>query len=440
MKLYKFLLPAVAFAAALSSCDSCDLSPVLPPVEPPLTGEASDVQPTMTILEFKEKYWTSESNSMEQIGLTEQGDSIILRGRVVSTDVTGNFFKQLVVRDETAAIVFQVGINDIYKVYPLGADVFVNVTGLYVGMYRNLLQVGAKVKDRTSPYQVPEEEFQAVACGYGWPDVDKVKPVETTLADLKSIKSDPEGRREWQSQLITISDVKFEAPGKEFSPEYSSTVSQYVRDSAGNSMILRFSGRSSFAHRIMPGGRGSVTGILSFYNNDWQMIPCNLTDLQGFTPVEAAVELTYTRAATVADGKYVIWFEGNKVAKPFDDGRDFGWMFVESCTAKDNGAISTPETNLFTFKKEAKGWTIVDSNNHYLYQDDTHDNFQLSKTPDMTDDHAYWTITPQADGSFSIVNVATGKTVRYSSEYSSCGAYSDLSRGTASYLYQPVKN
>lgn len=439
MKPYKYLLPAVAFAAALSSCDSCDLSPVLPPVQP---SEVATVhQPTMTILEFKEKYWTTQSNSMEQIGLTEQGDSIYLCGRVVSTDVTGNCYKQLVLSDETAAVVFQVGINDIYKIYPYGTEVYVNVTGLYVGMYRSLLQVGAKVEGRTSPYQIPEDDFTAIAFGNGWPEPDKVEPAVVDLSFLKSVKSDQEGRREWQSRLITIKDVKFEAPGQEFSPDYASTVSQYVRDASGNRMILRFSGRSSFAHRIMPAGKGSITGILSFYNNDWQVIPCTLDDIQGFTETGSIAAATYTRATAVADGKYVIWFDGNKVAVPFpEEGYNYGWMNVESCTPKADGIIATSESNLFTFKKADKGWTIMDSNNNYLYQSGTYDSFQLSKAPDMNSNYTYWTITPQTDGSFSIVNVATGKTVRYSSTHNSCGAYSDLSKGTASYLYQPANN
>lgn len=439
MKLYNYLLPAVAFAAAVTSCDSCDLSPVLPPVQPPVVADEAQHAPTMTILEFKQQFWSSQSDSMEEIGLTEEGDSIYLRGRVVSTDITGNCYKQLILRDETAAILFQVGINDIYKVYPYGTDVCVNVTGLYVGMYRNLLQVGSKQEGRTSPYQVAEDDFEAVATTYGWPAPDEAQPVETDLAFLKSIKSDAAGRQEWQSQLVTIKGVKFEAPGQEFSPTYSSTVSQYVRDGAGNSLILRFSGRSSFAHRIMPAGTGDVTGILSFYNADWQLIPCTLEDLQGFTEV-ASSKATFTRATTIADGQYIIWFEGNKVAVPFSDGKDFGWMNVESCSPEAGGAISASKFDLFTFKKEAKGWTIMDSNNQYIYQDSGRDNFQVSKSPDMTNNNTYWDITAQADGSFSIVNCGTGKTVRYSAAYNSCGAYADLSRGTASYLYQPVNN
>ncbi len=439
MKLHNFLLPAIAFAAAVTSCDSCDLDPVLPPVEPPVVAEEMQHEPSMTILEFKQKFWSSQSDSMEEIGLTEEGDSIYLRGRVVSTDVTGNCYKQVVLRDETAGILFQVGINDIYKVYPYGTDVCVNVTGLYVGMYRNLLQIGSKQEGRTSPYQIAEDDFEEVATAYGWPDPAQAQPVEVDLDYLKSIKSDAAGRQEWQSQLVTIKDVEFEAPGQEFSPTYSSTVSQYVHDDAGNSMILRFSGRSSFAHKIMPAGSGDVTGILSFYGSNWQLIPCTLNDLKGFREVEPPKQLDFTRATSVADGQYAIWFEGNVVAKPYSPGTPFGWMQVANCTPAANGVLTTSSTNLFTFTQHEEGWTIMDSSENYLYMKGSYNSFQLSQTPDLTNRNFFWTVTFQADGSAKISNVGNGKTIRYSTEHTSAGAYPNLSNGTASYLYKPVK-
>lgn len=565
MKFTKYLLP-VALAAAINSCDTCQLDPVLPPVTAPVDTTAA----TMTILEFKQQYWNSNSNSMDQIGLTADGDSILLRGRVVSTDITGNCYKQLVIRDETAAILIPLNINNVYKVYPYGTELLVNVTGLYVGMYSNLLQVGSKQEGRTSPYQVDEDIFAAAARPNGWPNPAEAQPVEVDLDFLNSIKGDATGRQEWQSQLVTINDVEFENPGQEFSPTYSSTVSQYVRDASGKRLILRFSGRSSFAHRIIPGGKGSVTGILSFYNADWQLIPCTLEDLKGFTtvsgpttepagsgtetdpynvtaaianqggtawvkgyivgcmnsnadytmevtapftvasnvyiaddpkeeissrmlpvqlvsgseirtavnlvdnpgnlgkeltiegnlttyfsqpglkepsayklngegsgntPTPPAETLTLTRVSgAITPGEYALWAD-NKIGIAFTDGYNYGYMKSADCTPGADGAISTTADNLFTFAQEAKGWTIADSHGQYLYQDTTHDSFQLTKTPDMTSDYTYWTITANADGTYSIVNNGTQKTLQYDPGYKTWAAYSSL-KASLPYLYK----
>lgn len=441
MKLTKYLLP-VAFAAMTTACDTCDMDPVLPPVQAP-DNNVILAESNMTILEFKQQYWSTQSNSMTQVGFNADGDSIILRGRVISTDITGNLYKQLVIRDETAAITIPLAVNDIYKVYPYGTEIAVKATGLYVGMYVTFMQLGAKEEDRTSPYQIPEDDADNIFFPNDWPDASEAQPLEVDLDFLRSSKSDATARQEWQSQLVTVNDVEFETPGQEFSPTYGSTVSQYIRDNNGNRLTLRFSGRSSFAHRIIPTGTGSITGILSFFNNDWQLIPCTLEDLKGFDEVtggdkDPVVDAAFVPATSISDGKFVIWFEGNKVAVPFPAGYNYGWMNVDGCTAA-NGTITTSTANLFTFKKEAKGWTIVDSNGNYLYQNPGYDSFQLTTKPDAASDYTYWTITVEANGSFTIVNCGTGKTMLYSPQFNSCGAYADLSKGTAPYLYQPAK-
>ncbi len=575
MNISKYLLP-LALAGLMTACDSCDLEPVIPPVEAPEGIELPEAN--MTILEFKQQYWSSEQRNIQQIGLTDEGDSIILRGRVVSTDVTGNLYKKLVIVDETAAVEFEVNENDVYRNYPYGAEVVVNVTGLHAGMNQNYLIVGAPESGYNYPRNIKEETFKAAAKTSGWPQPALVQPIEVDLDFLNSVKGDITARQEWQSLLVKVSDVEFEAAGQEFAPTSSTTESRYVRSADGKRLIVRFSGRSSFAHKIIPSGKGEVTGILSFYGSEWQLVPCDLTDLVGFeaagnrpepvgdgskqnpydvatamtksgsawvkgyivgamnttdqnnyvfeatapftvaanvyiaakpdetntsqmmpvqlvngTDVRNAVNLkdnpanigkevmlfgsiesyfkqpgiknttaaiingteigdggsaspdptpgvteSFVRANAIANGKYIIWSE-NIIGTAFGDGFNYGWLKTTPCTPAADGKISASTDNLFTFTQEAKGWTIADSHGQYLYQSGTYDSFQLSKDPDMSSDYTYWTITTGTDGNFVIVNVATGKTIRFDSQYNSFGAYADATRGSNIYLYQSAK-
>lgn len=287
MKLTKYLLPA-ALAALMTACDTCDMNPVLPPVNAPVDTTAAN----MTILQLKQRYWSiqtwnSSANNVTEIGLTDEGDSILLRGRVISTDVSGNLYKQLVISDGTAALTLPLGISDSYKVYPQGTEMVVNVTGLYAGNYHALFQVGiddyAANSSHNYPYQISEDDAAYVFSPDGWPEVDSVQPLVVDLAYLNSIKTSATGLQEWQSQLVTFNDMTFETPGQEFSPTYSSTTSVYAKDPNGNRLQMRYSGRSTFAHQIIPLGTGSITGILSYYGSDWQLIPLTADDLQGFT-------------------------------------------------------------------------------------------------------------------------------------------------------------
>lgn len=574
MKLTKYLLP-VALATVMTACDTCDLSPVIPPIVPPeATAEA-----TMTILEFKQQYWTSDVNSAQKIGLNADGDSIILKGRVVSSDAAGNIYKAFVIRDETAALSFSVNQTDLYKAYQYGQEVAVNVTGLYAGKYRSLFQVGGNGNTETT--FADKEQFKAAAQSGGWADPTAVEPFTVDIETLKSVKTSAEGLQEWQSQLVTIEGLTFENAGMQFAPTQNEN--RYLRDSQGNRINLRCSSYSDFAEEVIPGGTGSVTGILSYYgaseaNADWQMLLIDLDGLKGFdavtpgedpgagsgdgseskpysvsqaiaksgsgnawvsgyivgtmnsnnnytlevtapftvasnvyiadkadedatskmlpvqlvsgseirkavnlvdnpgnlgktlaiqgsletyfsqpglksptaykldgegsgtvTPPTPPAELeSFVRATSVSDGKYIIWAD-NKIGKAFTDGYNYGYMQSADCVPAADGTISASSGDLYTFTQEAKGWTIADAHGQYLYQDTEHESFQLSKTPDTSSDYTYWTITPAADGSFTIVNCGTGNTMRYDAGYKTFAGYRDASKGTAVYLYQSAK-
>ena len=132
---------AVAGSALLASCDDDFTTPpvILPPT--------ADMQANVTLPEFKAQYWNTIS-APQTIGTTELGDSIVLVGRVCSTDESGNIYKNIVIqsRDENGqqiALTFSVNQYDIYELFPFGQEVAVKATGLSIGGYRGLLQFGA---------------------------------------------------------------------------------------------------------------------------------------------------------------------------------------------------------------------------------------------------------------------------------------------------------
>lgn len=577
MKLHKFL-PAVVLSGLMglmTACDSCDLSPVTPLVVPPGYGEVIH-EPSMTLLEFKQKYWSAEPNSCAKIGLDANGDSIYLRGRIISSDQASNIYKSLVLRDESAALAFSINKSGMYKLYQYGQEIVVNVSDLYVGTYRSLFQIGGNGTTETSFGDA--DLFAECVDPADWADPAAVTPLTVTLDDLKTIKSSTEGLQQWQSQLVRIDGLTFEAAGQQFAPTQNEN--RYLRDSDGNRINLRCSPYADFATDVIPGGTGSIVGILSYYgsttaNADWQVLLIDLNGLIGFDKAEggntpggeaagagtkedpytvsyaishnsgtawvkgyivgsmnANADYTFEIAApfnvrtniylaakpdetetanmlpvqltngselcnalnladnpgnlgkelsiqgslekyfgqpgiksTVAaildgteigaasggdtpgtgvecvlateitDGKYAFWSE-NKVGIAFQAGKNYDWLKVADCAAS-NGTLTTSEANLFTFTNhEGKGWTIADSNGQYIYMSGDYNSFQLSTNPDFNSDFIYWTVAVQSDGSCTIVNLANGKTIRYSTEHGSYGAYPDATTGVAFYLYK----
>lgn len=287
MKILKSLL-SVGLLGLMTACDmTSEVSPIVPPGYGKNIHEAS-----MTILEFKQKYWTSDANSCSQIGVDENGDSIYLRGRIISSDSTGNIYKSLVLRDTTAALAFSINQSGMYKTYQYGQETVVNVTGMYVGTYRSLFQIGGDGGSETTFGD--SELFETRVVPVWWAEPSLVTPLTVTLDDLKTIRSTPQGLQQWQSQLVRIDSLTFENAGQQFAPTQNE--SRYLRNAKGDRINLRCSQYAKFAKDVIPEGTGSIVGILSYYGTtaayaDWQVLLINKKGLIGFDtpkdPVEA---------------------------------------------------------------------------------------------------------------------------------------------------------
>ena len=135
---------AITASAGLVSCQA-EMD------DPGLVVPEASIKANTTILELKQAY----ENKIEKVGFkpgTEKydaegnvvdGEHIIIHGRVVSSDASGNIYKSLVIQDETASLAFSINSGSLYNFYRLGQDVVVAMTGLYLGYYYGLQQVGS---------------------------------------------------------------------------------------------------------------------------------------------------------------------------------------------------------------------------------------------------------------------------------------------------------
>ena len=132
-KLYLSLL--MIMALGMMSCqDDFD--------RPPLVVPHAAHTANMTLLELKEKYWNDGRNYIDTIKLKEDGDSIYISGRVISSDQSGNIYKSLVIQDETCALAISLNGNSLYTTYRPGQEVVISATDLFIGAYNSLQQLG----------------------------------------------------------------------------------------------------------------------------------------------------------------------------------------------------------------------------------------------------------------------------------------------------------
>lgn len=280
MKQFKsYLLMLIATIALVGCSDDFDR----PPVNAPVAANADKVN--TSIYDLKRTYWDDARNYIDTIGQTAGGEDIIIKGRVVSSDETGNIYKSLVIQDETAALALSINQNSLYTTYRVGQEIVINATGMYIGKYNGLQQLGyPEWYAQGSAWEatfMALELFQEHAELNGFPDVSKV---DTLSISLGSLPSDPEGLCKWQSQLVRLDDVTFtEADGTAvFSGDDAST-NRTLQDLNGNTIIVRNSNYADFRSEKLPVGQGSVVGILSYYGTAWQLLLRSAEDCVGFS-------------------------------------------------------------------------------------------------------------------------------------------------------------
>lgn len=269
---------ALAFGAPtlLTSCDN-DWE------YPPMVVPEATIQANTTISELKNEFFQQGTNNYATlVGARQDGSHYIIEGYVSTSDESGNYFKQLVIQDETGAIQLDIDAYDLYLSYQLGQKLVLDVTGLYVGGYGSLLQIGA-APTSGYPSRITEAVFAEHAQLDGLANNETlVKPEIVTLADLKSTSPTSIDGLAWQNRLVKIEGVTFVNGGKQtLSTSGSNGVSQTFRNSEG-SAILYTSGYSDFWDYYCPTGTGDVIGILSCYNATWQIRLISIEGLEGF--------------------------------------------------------------------------------------------------------------------------------------------------------------
>lgn len=281
MKKTSLYIASLGLAAlALGSCDN-EFE------RPPMVIPTSDWTANMTIEEFKSSYWSTVESTPQTVGLNADGDSIIIKGRVCSSDESGNIFKYLMIQGEEEALAISLDFYDIYESYKFGQEVYINATGLTIGGYSGLMCLGYGLDDRGRVARAAEAIFTTHAQVNGMPAANLVDTTTVTIPQVDEAKKTAEGLELWQSRLVRFDNVCFENAGEPFAVE--GAVDRYIIDESGNRIDVRNSTYADFKDELLPSGYGSVVGILSYYGSNWQILLNGTDGCIGFNGVSAPV-------------------------------------------------------------------------------------------------------------------------------------------------------
>lgn len=268
MRNFKAYMTLLAVGAlSLTACQDDFDTPEIP-------APVATIEANTTINEVKTRYWNDATNYIDTIRLNDEGEHVVIAGRVISSDAAGNIYKSLVIQDETGALAMSINANSMYNKYRMGQEVVVDLTDMYIGKYNGLQQLGfpEEYQDTYEATFMPYEFFEMHAQLNGNPEPAKI---DTLLVNSYSdLSTSPEGLRKWQSQLVRFNNCHFEQGGQTtFTDGHKTTSNRTLILADGNSIIVRTSGYSTFWGDVLPAGNGDVVGILSYFGTSgWQLL------------------------------------------------------------------------------------------------------------------------------------------------------------------------
>lgn len=274
------LLLSTVAAAGFTACqDDVDA--------PGLNAPVASLKPNTTIADLKAEYWDDAANYIDTVGLRSADEHVVIAGRVISSDASGNIYKSLVIQDETGALAMSINANSLYNQYRVGQEVVIDVTDMYIGKYSTLQQLGFPDYSPGYGWQatfMPLEFFQQHAELNGLPEPAKVDTVTVTMAELSN---DATTLRKYQSQLVRFNNVHFEEGGEvSFCTAHKENTNRTLVDENGNKLTVRTSGYANFWSTKLPAESGDVVGILSTYSSSgsvqWQLLLRSTADLLNF--------------------------------------------------------------------------------------------------------------------------------------------------------------
>ncbi len=254
---------AVVLAGCLAGCNTePDVAPL-----PAYAGEA-----TTTIARLLKLHQIGSSDSYYHI--SEDSAEIIICGIVTSSDEHGNCYKYLNIEDATGGIQIRINNSYLYKKYRVGQRIYVKCNGLDIGDYRKLPCLG--IWANGSIQQIPSNKVSRYVFLDGSPET--FKPA-IRLTSIPSVADMPDT---YYNRLAVLENATFTEGGvANFSADNSATSRDIVM-ADGTTITMRTSNYADFRQETLPTGSGTVTGLLTRYNNTIQIVIRGLDDLQGF--------------------------------------------------------------------------------------------------------------------------------------------------------------
>ena len=238
------------------------------------------------------QFWTINSRFvLEKHTLNNPPDSLTsykdtykryIRAVVVSSDEGGNFYKSMVIQDETGGVELELDMSGLYNFYPVGQKIVLVCNGLVIGDYHNLPQIGWIYND-DQVGRINSLFIDQYIIKDGLPNPKNLPPILTNTASEVSLRVDFSSHRDI-NKLVRLENVTFEREAigqplayNDFTTGWKITV---PLKTGSQDVLVRTSNYAKFRSMIIEDVPYNLTGILTIYNNTYQFMIRTKEDIE----------------------------------------------------------------------------------------------------------------------------------------------------------------
>lgn len=209
---------------------------------------------------FGRKVGIAELKQLESDALI--AEELYVQGVVTSSDAEGNYAQKIVFQDESGAVSVIADLSASNELFPVGQKISVQCRNLVLSEIGGIRQLCAAVAgEGLQKAAVAIDNRTIRQCIFA---VEGGKPIEPRMLRLEELDAT---ERAHEDCLVALQEIFFQTHRLPFANEGGSS-EQYrtLYDNEGHTVLLCTSDGATMAGEMLPEGKGSVTGILTYPN------------------------------------------------------------------------------------------------------------------------------------------------------------------------------
>ena len=241
----------------------------------------SGLTPNITVQGIRDMY---DSLTVVDGNVKTFTTDLVLEAKVISTDKSGNFYKEMYVEDATGGLVLSIDGSSLFNDFNLGQTVHIKLKGLNINYdlsFKAIVEIGFGLFDDDGEMKlgrIPVSILKDYVFKNGAPST----PTTTTITlDNNSLTDENVGK------FVKIENTQF--IDSDTNATYADAVGQTSQSlnlescSGSTQLALRSSGYALFAGINVPTGNGNITGVLTKYGTQGYQLIINTNNDVEFT-------------------------------------------------------------------------------------------------------------------------------------------------------------